>query len=402
MERTQFMSDNGLNILSIGYTRELFDKGSDLDDTIRRLTYYSQKINNYFVIVNSYRHHHFRQKQIGENFWVYPTNGYNRPHSLLKMILIGCMICRKNRISLIQVQDSLFTGSVGYALSKIFCIPLNVIVYGTNPYDKNWISNSKLNQYAKKLACFILHNAQGIQVDALGIAKSLTINGIKKQVINIKPIIPIKIKQFEKTCGKGIREKLLGDYYSHCILFVGRLESQKNLFFYLEVIKNIVKKYPKSLFVFIGDGKLRIALEDRCKRMQIEKNTLWLGKISYKNIPEYYSACDLFVLPSSYEGFSRVLMEAAIAGKPIVTSNVSGADDAVLDGESGFILPINDLSAFVKYISKLIEDSNLSERMGIKGREFMRKQIERHSNLDKQIDIWNVLVKGFFNEPHSF
>ena len=111
--------------------------------------------------------------------------------------------------------------------------------------------------------------------------------------------------------------------------------------------------------------------KDLARSLGIGERVIILDRLN--DIRSFLQEIDLFVLPSIYEGFARVLMEAAAAGKPIITSDVSGADDAVWDGQSGYILPVNDLSSFVKYISKLLKDKSLSKKMGKKGK-FIRKK----------------------------
>ena len=115
---------------------------------------------------------------------------------------------------------------------------------------------------------------------------------------------------------------------------------------------------------------------------------LWTGSVSHADLPAVLAACDLFVLPSAYEGFPRVLMESASAGLPIVTTEVSGSDDAVVEGETGFVVPIGDAAAFADRVERVCADPERARRMGAAGRERMAALLARYADPRLQVDIW--------------
>ena len=104
------------------------------------------------------------------------------------------------------------------------------------------------------------------------------------------------------------------------------------------------------------------------------------------------SASDLFVLPSRYEGFARVLMEAAASAKPIITTDVSGSDDAVIHEKTGHILPIDDHESFLECIKQFINNPQTMEIMGASGRKHMRLIASRYGDMRLQIEIWEKIL----------
>lgn len=96
-----------MNILSVGYTRELLlDEANS--DTKERMLYYSKLISKYYVIVHALRKHGLKPKKITHNFEVILSNGINRIHSFLNILRIGFSICKREKMDIIQVQDPIF------------------------------------------------------------------------------------------------------------------------------------------------------------------------------------------------------------------------------------------------------------------------------------------------------
>lgn len=118
----------------------------------------------------------------------------------------------------------------------------------------------------------------------------------------------------------SIRKKLSIDKDAIVIGNVGRLDTQKNQCFLLEIFSQVLKEKPNSFCVICGDGPLKEHLSSKAKECQIEKRVIFAGTIP--NINEYYSAMDLFVFPSLFEGLPIAMIEAQTSGLPILYSDV--------------------------------------------------------------------------------
>ena len=116
------------------------------------------------------------------------------------------------------------------------------------------------------------------------------------------------------------------------------------------------------------------------------------GPVSREGIVRVFADSDVFVLTSDYEGYPRVLMEAAASALPTVTTAVSGSDESVRDGESGFIVPIRALAEIAAKIRLLIEDPALRARQGAVARAHARSQLDPAANAANQLAIWRQIA----------
>ncbi|WP_314345414.1 glycosyltransferase [Haemophilus parahaemolyticus] len=139
----------------------------------------------------------------------------------------------------------------------------------------------------------------------------------------------------------------------YIIGMVGRITEQKNPLFFVEFAKEVVKKYPETLFVIVGDGELRKQVENRIAEYNIANNFLITGWVSEPS--NYVRRFNQAVLFSKWEGLSLAAAEYMAMKKPILVSNIGGLVDLIINEESGFI--INNLDEAV-YFSNLIREYN--------------------------------------------
>ena len=108
---------------------------------------------------------------------------------------------------------------------------------------------------------------------------------------------------------------------------------------------------------------------------------------------DIYSKCNIVVLPSYREGLPKVLLEAGASGRPVVTTDVPGCRDVVVDGETGFIVPVRDPQALADRISKLLIDSKLRKSMGLAGRVRVEQNFSTERVITETLAIYDSLLK---------
>jgi glycosyltransferase involved in cell wall biosynthesis len=166
------------------------------------------------------------------------------------------------------------------------------------------------------------------------------------------------------------------------LLSVGSLErslAYKGFDTVIHALPVALKRMPNTRYIIVGDGDDRKRLEKLTAELQLESQVAFVGSVSDEQLAEYYRSCDVFVLPSKAaaknrswegEGFGRVYVEAALAGKPVVGSLGGGAAEAVLDGKTGFLVDPSSVEQTARAIIQLLENPTLGTQMGCQGRKW--------------------------------
>lgn len=174
-------------------------------------------------------------------------------------------------------------------------------------------------------------------------------------------------KRFENLPPKELVRRNLGFAGEHVLVTtVASLERHKGHVYLLEAGKEVIQRSRNIHFLFVGDGSLRAELESRAAALGIAEHVHFLGE--RLDVPEILAGSDIFVLPSLSEGLSLALVEAGLAGLPVVASRVDGIPEIVEDGWNGILVPPRDVAALAGALQALAEDVSHRERMGKEGR----------------------------------
>jgi len=139
------------------------------------------------------------------------------------------------------------------------------------------------------------------------------------------------------------------------LLFVGGLDPLKAPHILIQAFKIFKKQNPNSLLLLIGKGTLEKKLRALVEGLNLEKDVMFLGKIPHSNLPIYYNASDVFVLPSFYEGISLVSLEALSCGIPIVVSSAIGASEFIQPGVQGFIVEEGNVESLALALQQAVK-----------------------------------------------
>ncbi len=154
------------------------------------------------------------------------------------------------------------------------------------------------------------------------------------------------------------------------LLTVARLHAQKGLDVLLEAAA-LLRRRPFR-WVVAGEGKEHDALASRSRRLGVDDVVRLAGFRG--DAVGLMKSCDLFVLPSRWEGLPIVLLEAMAAGRPVVATRVGGNTDLVVDGETGILVPPDDPAALAAAIERLLADPALAARIAARGQAMVRER----------------------------
>ena len=165
---------------------------------------------------------------------------------------------------------------------------------------------------------------------------------------------------------------------------IARLFNLKGHEFVIAAAKQIASQNEKIKFLFIGDGILRQQYEKEIANAGLQDRFHFTGLVPPTQIPELIQAMDIAVHTSQWEGLARVLPQALIAGKPVISYDVDGAREVVITGETGYLLPRDSVKELGKAILELANNPELRQRLGEEGRKRFTDQF-RHQTMTRHI-----------------
>ena len=202
-----------------------------------------------------------------------------------------------------------------------------------------------------------------------------------------------KFRQTNDDTRANIRLSLGLSEDTIAIAIVGRLAAIKDHGFFLDVAERILASTTKKVHFFIvGDGSEREMIEQRVNQInrqfkEVITMTSWI-----KDIANFNSGMDIICLTSKNEGTPVSLIEAQAAGIPLVTTDVGGVRDVVNDGQTGFIVPLNQLDLFTEKMLILIENEKKRKIMSQNGWSFVEEKFHYQRLVtDMENYYWDLL-----------
>lgn len=153
----------------------------------------------------------------------------------------------------------------------------------------------------------------------------------------------------------------------------------------LKALKNLKEKYPNTQLILTGNGLYFDELKKFSEEISVSENVIFPGFIQNPFIP--LEICDIYVHTPLSEGFSLALLEAMIAGKPIVATAVGGIPEAINNGVEGFLID-PDVESIVKAISYLLENEDFARKIGLKAKETAEKKFAWEKTIKTFIDLY--------------
>jgi N,N'-diacetylbacillosaminyl-diphospho-undecaprenol alpha-1,3-N-acetylgalactosaminyltransferase len=172
------------------------------------------------------------------------------------------------------------------------------------------------------------------------------------------------------------------------VVLVARMLWSKGIKEFKEAAQFLKSKYPNLNFLLVGPidkGNPSRIKEEELKKW---KEVKYLGPRD--DVREILAVSDIVVLPSYREGVSRVLLEAGSMEKPLITTNVPGCKETVVDGQNGFLVESRNSQELAKKIEILVNDPELREKFGKKSREIIEKEFNVQKIVKETIEVYDV------------
>ena len=311
-----------------------------------------------------------------KNLTIIPTNSFSKlnfPADLIK-------IASQYQFDLITAQDPFLTGLAGAILKKRLQKPLNLQCH-TNFFQPSFYLANLRNFLLFTLSRLVIPQAESIRVVTQAIKDSLKkkFSRISSKIF-IAPV-PSHLSLFLKVQPAKARQKQ--------VITVARLEKEKNLDRLITAFKNTHHKFPDWQLIIIGTGSQEKALKKLTQNLDLENSVKFLGQLKPSQIAQHYSQSQIFVLPSQYEGWGMVILEAMASSLPVITTKVGVANSVIKNNHNGLLIEKTPRSLEKKLnwlISHPKQRQRIAHQAKISLKEFFQTQPQAQ-------DISRLLIK---------
>jgi D-inositol-3-phosphate glycosyltransferase len=210
--------------------------------------------------------------------------------------------------------------------------------------------------------------------------------------VNVIPL-GVDLERFRPS-DKDVARTALGLKDERIVLFVGRLEPLKGADILINAAAMLESDVDCSVLIVGGDANSRTQvqrLRDLARQRGIEHRVAFVGAVDHESLPLYYNAADICVVPSHYESFGLVAVEAMASGLPVVASRVGGLMGTVKDGETGYLIPWLCPEPFAERIELLLDNEGLRRNLGEAAREAVGRY-RWETVVDDVIDVYESLT----------
>lgn len=315
-----------MNVLSISTDTKIFDVNSDAHARQKK---YAELLGWVKIIIMCRAGHGYLQAQAVE-FRLIPTNSRSR-------LLYGWDVWQRARVlpkpDVITVQDPFETGLIGLFISWRLGVPLHVQVH-TDFTVPGFVQHSVLNRVRRIIAWQVLRYATRIRTVSQHAVEVMHDRGIDAPIT----VLPIYI---DLTKFAAI-ERVNHSRFKISMLYIGRLEWEKHPCLVVDALHAARKAGHDAGLTIVGEGSARALLEERVRRYGLEGFVDFVGWQS--DTTPYLAQADVLLVPSRYEGYGLVIVEALAAGVPVIATDVGVAREAgaIVVAEKDFVEKVVD------------------------------------------------------------
>lgn len=287
---------------------------------------------------------------------------------------------RDNNIEIVQTHD-FYTNIFGMAAAAMARVPVRIAV------KRETGMRSSTQKFVERRAFGLAH---AIIANAGRVKNYLVESGVQKSKISV---IYNGIDLQKVTVTAIDREYILREFglptdnSLQFVTIVANLRSAvKNHRMFLRAAAKVKRHVENVGFLIAGEGELTDEIKAFAEELGLKNKTFFLGRCS--KIAELLSISNICCLTSESEGFSNSIIEYMAAGKPVVATDVGGAAEAVIEGETGFLIESNDHETLADRLIKLINDRDKAERMGGRGRVVAEEKFSLSARKKLTLDLY--------------
>ena len=296
-------------------------------------------------------------------------------------------LVRKRNIDIVHAHEFMMNtyGTLTGVLSRI---PVITTVHGRNYYwerRRRRIAYRFVSRFSRMVA--VSEDLGSFLAKEVGISKSRI-----STIYNGVDFGECKDARLSSGALETARESLAIPADSPVIITVGMLVAVKDHSTLLKAVANVVRTFPETILIICGEGELRVQLEDVAQQLRITENIRFAGFRA--DVFKLLQLANVYVCSSISEGLSLSILEAMVAGKPVVATNVGGNPEVVRNEETGFLVPPRNPEVLASKISLLLQDRRVAQEFGAKGRRRADEKFGHGRMIDAYLQLYGKALLG--------
>ena len=202
------------------------------------------------------------------------------------------------------------------------------------------------------------------------------------------------VRSVDKVQTNEFTDNVKSSMFRKKLLYIGVLEERRNIPFLLETVKKVSERIPDVGLILIGKGKPEYVsmCMKKIEELGIKDNVIYKESLEQKYMPAVYQACDAFLLPTRYEIFGMVLLEAMYYGLPVFTT-YNGGSSTLMNESNGVVINSLDVSEWSGKISQVLTDENRCVEIGKSAHQTIADNYTWDALADKFLEVYNLRLK---------
>jgi glycogen(starch) synthase len=184
------------------------------------------------------------------------------------------------------------------------------------------------------------------------------------------------------------------DFGAPTLLCLGRLAVQKGFDVAIDAMTVLGSRFPTLTLTVAGDGLERDNLEAKVRELDLQERVTFAGPVPRDDVSQLLNQAAIVLMPSRYEGFPLVALEAGLMERPVIASRTDGLSEAVLHGETGLLVPPEDPGALAGAIAELLEEPDRARRLGQGARAHVLREFMVDRFADQYASLYRRLGSG--------
>lgn len=313
----------------------------------------------------------------------FPLNSFYDPNAVKQLRQLVRLI-KAADIKILHTHD-FYTNVFGMAAGSLARVPVKIASMRETAGMRTG-AQRQLQRISYSLANQIVANSNAVRA-------RLVHDGTKEEKVTvIYNGLDLKRLQTQSSKTEALKSLKIEDRNRRFVTIVANMRHDvKDYPMFLSAAQRVSEAIPDAAFLMAGEGELQASLESMARELGIYESTHFLGRC--ENVADLLSISDVCVLSSKAEGFSNSILEYMAAGRPVVATEVGGAREAVIEGETGYLVTSGDDGELASHVIELLGDPQKAREMGRRGRAVVEQKFSCEAQLSRTERLYEELLR---------